>query len=153
MKQNFKRGILALALLVALAGAQGCKDKDLNTAARAVNSILKTVKVITDTSITAYNQGLLTRDEITPIETLCKKVTLAADQANQTIIKLNALDPATRVNLFSLIDPIFQSFNADELQAIAGIKNPDRRAQFQALFNSIQASLSILDATFAGGTK
>lgn len=132
-----------LALFLALSGCSG----DLQTIAKAEDSITKAVKIVADTSTQLVSSDAMTTDEAAKVSAILTHVENADRRAIAATKAVASLDPATKATLSQIINPIIAEIQgAVTIGDVAQIKNQNAKLAITTALSALTTTLAIIQS-------
>lgn len=122
-----------------------CTDQDLTRVAKAISEVDQGILIVAQTAAAANQAGLLSDTVTDKIMSAVIKIGPPAKEANQLVRSLNTLDPASRVKLKELMNPLIQvASDIANDPAIVGVTNPNTQVSLKATLTGVLTSLTII---------
>lgn len=132
-------------LIIPIIFILGCTDQDLTKVAKALSEVDQGILVVTQTAVAANQAGLLSDTVTDRVMSAVIKIGPPAKEANQLVRSLNTLDPASRVKLKGLMNPLIQvASDITNDPAIVGVTNPNTQVNLKATLTTVLTSLTII---------
>ena len=136
---------LALTSLSFQCGGSGSQPEPLRNAARASDTIAKSIGEMITVKRELAKQGKLTPDE----ELKLTQALLRVNTADKVLVKrLKSLkaapDPTTKAELVKMFGEVTSALNDLNSGGLLGIRNEEARTKLTTVFNTINASVLII---------
>lgn len=140
-------GVIATLILVALLMA--CTDATITTVAKSLDDSAKAVGTLQTTVIQANTQKLISDNDTAAILTICASINSAGLQVSQATRGVNSLNPAQKMSLLSILNPIVAAVQRGLLTNLLSIQDPNTRTTVQAALTAIQTALAAAQVVLA----
>ncbi len=148
-KRMLTIGLLLPVLLMLAACPQGTYRKILNAENGVAQSIGAGTNIVSD----LYDRQVIDRGEKNAVAGALLDANHLLDIFNQGAKAVHASGADSKTQYLTLADELADGIRQLNAAGILRVKNPNAKAQVDALFASIQASIQILKTAIMGGSQ